>query len=305
MSLADAAEQDLAMAHDAVPARDLDTAERALARAEALLRAHPELPNGSWLMAEVHRGWASIWGLPNGDAERASLAWMRAASLDGGRAPGVGETSGGRPRDTRANIVLEGLEGEDGPGQGPYPTELWIDGEARRRGELVLPPGDHQVALWRDGTLVWAEWVSIGDASTILIHAPVAAPCSLGDFANVRVGARGIAAAGVSCPKWVTATVATPARGLLVATCERSDCGELLEWRVGLSTAGFVAPTSPEAAGHSPDWKAWGLLGAAAVIVTGGVLVAAGAFRASPTSTEFVSGGLRTHALSPLPVAGE
>lgn len=58
-SIADHVENELDRARDAISALDADAAERALARAEALLREHPELPQAAWLRAEVHRAWAA------------------------------------------------------------------------------------------------------------------------------------------------------------------------------------------------------------------------------------------------------
>ncbi len=306
MSVADAVEEGLAAAHDAVSARDLDAADRTLARAEARLRAHPELPNASWLMAEVERGWTSVWSLPNGDRERAAFGWIRAESLDGGRAPGVGERPAGHLATMRTSILLEGEDAasQTSPAR-PRAAELRVDGEARVPGELVLSAGEHQVTVSRDATLVWAEWVSIAEGATILIRAPAAAPCSTGDVAKATLSPGGVGARGVVCPRWVAASALAGKKGLLVATCEGGHCGELLEWRIGLPTAGF-APASAEAGSHRSDWRAWALVGATALIGTAGVLVAAGAFRGSPSSTEFVSGGLRTHAFSLFrPAAGE
>src|SRR5689334_19908131 len=55
-SLAGAIEGEIERARDAVMALDVDLAEHALARAEASLHDHPELPQAAWLLAEVERG---------------------------------------------------------------------------------------------------------------------------------------------------------------------------------------------------------------------------------------------------------
>ena len=92
LAVADSVELELERAREAVAAQDADTAERALSRAEGELRAHPELPQAAWLLAEVERGWAvRHTRVAPVDAERAERAWQRAAGLDGGRVAGVGE----------------------------------------------------------------------------------------------------------------------------------------------------------------------------------------------------------------------
>ena len=61
LTIADRVEKELDRAREAIAALDADVAERALARAETLLREHPELPQAAWLRAEVHRSWAARW----------------------------------------------------------------------------------------------------------------------------------------------------------------------------------------------------------------------------------------------------
>ena len=55
LAVADAVEAELLHARDAIAALDGDGADKALARAEVELLAHPELPQAAWLLAEVRR----------------------------------------------------------------------------------------------------------------------------------------------------------------------------------------------------------------------------------------------------------
>src|SRR5208282_550685 len=87
-------EESLHLARELLTQHDADGAERALAHAEALLRAHSELPQAAWLLAEVERGYATRFArLDPVDLARAARHWRTAAALDGGRTPGVGEDS--------------------------------------------------------------------------------------------------------------------------------------------------------------------------------------------------------------------
>jgi hypothetical protein len=76
LSMAERVEAELDKARDGATALDAEVTERALARAEAILRAHPELPQAAWLMAEVERGWAVRWArIEPVDRVRAARAW--------------------------------------------------------------------------------------------------------------------------------------------------------------------------------------------------------------------------------------
>ncbi|MGH7436349.1 MAG: hypothetical protein ACRENE_11810, partial [Polyangiaceae bacterium] len=63
-------------ARDALAGTDGSAVDREIAKAEALLRAHPELPQAAWLMAEVERVRAVRLGqMPPVDAAAATRAW--------------------------------------------------------------------------------------------------------------------------------------------------------------------------------------------------------------------------------------
>ncbi|MBX3228048.1 MAG: hypothetical protein KIT84_27515 [Labilithrix sp.] len=105
-TVAEHVERELARAQEAAGAADTDAAERALARAEAILREHPEALAAAWLRAEVLRAWSSRWlRLEPRDEARARAAWQEAESLDGGRAPGIGERSAPTPAKLRVTFT--------------------------------------------------------------------------------------------------------------------------------------------------------------------------------------------------------
>ena len=55
----DEVELRLEAAREATDARDADATDRALTSAESILRAHPEMPQAAWLMAEALRAKAA------------------------------------------------------------------------------------------------------------------------------------------------------------------------------------------------------------------------------------------------------
>ena len=109
LSIGDRVEKELERGDRVACALDADAAERALARADALLRANPELPHAAWLRAEVERSWAARFSrVEPTDDVRAAEAWRHAEALDGGRVAGIGETSVASRERVRATIVVEG-----------------------------------------------------------------------------------------------------------------------------------------------------------------------------------------------------
>ena len=287
MDLADRVEAELARAHDAVTAEDEGGADRALARAEGLLRAHAELPNAAWLMAEVHRAWSSRWSrLPPHDAERARLEWQRAAVLDGGRSAGVGE--GAAPHEAPIDSALA-LDGEG---------VARLDGRATAAGPLHIAAGEHHLVVERSGAIVWAEWVTFAPSATLHVAVPDPAPCSTEDLAGATLDHGAVRAVGVRCGSWVAAAPG-PAGRLLVATCEGATCGTVLEYSALPDGLSQTAPPRTEkiaTAGRWPRWASWTLVGVGVAAAAVGVTLAAtGAFRSSPPEVQFVSGGLHVN----------
>jgi len=281
---ADEVERLLDRARDAIAARDAEGVDRALGLAEATLRAHPELPQGAWLMAEVERARSARWRrVPPIDEAAADRAWARAEAIDGGRVPGVGEKAGAA-HGAAATLVVEAPEG----------ATVLLDGEAIGPGPRATREGSHALVVAWDGAPAWASWIDVPPGTTtVRPSAPAPAPCSATDVAHVRVAAGTVEASHVRCGTWAAAMPGPSADAVLVALCEPGRCGPLLEWKA--ESWAWTPPTQPERAARGwPTWATWGLVGAGAVVATGVVVLATGALRSSPSETRFVSGGVKS-----------
>ncbi len=295
--VADEIEDLLGHAREAIVARDATAADRALDAAESRLRAHAELPQAAWLMAEVERARSMRWRrIGPVDGEAAERAWVRAEALDGGRAPGLGEqTASLHPAGASISIKF------------PDEDRAWLDGRPVEGTNVATSAGPHTIAVTSDGVPVWATWIDVpGGASSIETDAPEVAPCSLADTARASPLAaasgatRSVDAGRVRCGRWVAATVGPVPGAVSVATCEAASCGPLLDWHVPIFpafSATAISSREPpaDAAGRRgwPAWATWALAGAGAAAAATVVVVAAGAFRSAPTETIFVNGGLK------------
>ncbi len=278
-SVATRVEEDLHAARELTTQHDADGAERALARAEALLRAHAELPQGAWLMAEVERGWAARFArLEPADMERAARHWRAAAALDGGRAAGVGEPAAG-PRNAAGASSDAGPQPEH---EEPFSidargatSELRWDGDVMTPGTHEARPGLHQLVVSENGAVVFAQWVTVAHGTAIRVAVPTPEPCSRADFA---------VAGAVQCPSWVSAKRGDRASTFLVRTCVANTCGaELLVAPISYAPVG----RGPATVKHRlPAWAAWTLAGAgiAAAAALAGVI----GYYASPVTREVV-----------------
>ncbi len=302
LTIADRVEKELDRAREAISALDGDVAERALARAEALLREHPELPQAAWLRAEVHRSWAARFTrIEPRDDQRAQLAWQEADALDGGRAAGIGEVAFPARPPASAMLSVHGassrklvarLDGNELTGT------TTADGVTSY--PLDVPPAEHQVVVSLDGDPLFASWVSIAAASpgsqrlTIPIHVGDDSACSAASLAGVVREGNTVHAAGISCERWVAAYPAERRGSVLVSRCERNVCGAFVEWRSegGLGGAGGV-PAAGTHAGTWPAWATWTAIGVGVVAATTVALIATGVFESRPTEPRFVAGGVR------------
>jgi hypothetical protein len=285
---ADEVEKLLDRARDAMAARDGDAVDAALATAEATLRAQPELPQAAWLMAEVYRTRSARFRrVPPLDDAAAERAWARAEAIDGGRVTGVGEQAGAA-HPAAASIVLStsGASGLEG-------ATLLLDGVAVRPGVLSTREGAHTLVVAWDGTPVWATWIDApAGSSTVSVTAPTPPACSTSDVQHAQVAAGTIDGSRVRCASWVGALPGPTPGSVLVAACEPGRCGPLLEWHAPPSWSWTPPPETPH---HRwPSWATWGLVGAGAVVATGVVLLATGAFQPAPTETRFASGGVKS-----------
>jgi hypothetical protein len=293
-SIADRVEKELDRANDAIAALDADAADRALARAEAILREHPELPNAAWLRAEVERSWARRFlRIEPRDDTRAQAAWQNAYALDNGRVAGVGEADLGPRKRSAASILVRGVRN--------VRLTVRLDGVDLANGEtsgdatkyaIEVPPAEHQLVALTDGNVVFASWVAIAPNTPVEIAVSESGSCGRATFASVKRGEGGdVHAAGVTCPSWVAAVAGERPGTVLVARCERDRCGPLLEWRV--ERYGGGPPQSVGSGAPWPSWATWTLLGIGAATATSVALVATGVFESRPTEPRFVAGGAR------------
>jgi hypothetical protein len=292
-SVGEDVEKLLERARDAVSARDGEAIDRALATAEATLRAHPELPQGSWLMAEVERVRATRWRrVPPVDVTAADRAWQRAEALDGGRVAGVGE----EPARTGAAAATLTLDLTPDSTSEPVPgTQARLDGEPVHGGVVPTRAGPHAlVVTWNDAP-VWAAWIDVRPGSSSLrVVAPAPPPCSTDDLGRAHLHSRAVD----SDAQWIAAAPAAEPDAVRVAMCEAHACGPLVEWRWRAPSPTTWAWTPPPDRGAAtrggwPSWATWGLVGAGAVIATGVVILATGVLQPAPAETRFISGGIK------------
>ncbi len=297
MSVGDRVEKELERAREAIAALDADAAERALARAEALLRDHPELPQAAWLRAEVERSWAARFSrVEPRDETRAAEAWRAAGALDGGRVAGIGESDLGLRSRVNATFAAFGVQGRPVvvriDGVEPHPTTSSAD---RDTYEVQIAPGEHQLVVTLGGRTLFASWVTVpatGTAVPIEVHLATGGACTRDAFASVAREDGHVRADGVTCPRWVAAVPVDRAGAVLVARCERGTCGPLLEWRLERYGAGGP-PQAPGRRTSWPGWATWTLVGFGAATATAVTLVATGVFEARPVEQRFVAGGAR------------
>jgi hypothetical protein len=287
LGIADQVEDLLDRARDATTARDGDAIDRATQAAEDLLRVHPQLPQASWLMAEVERARSTRWRrIDPADPEAAEREWIRAEALDDGRMPGLGETSAAsHPAEALVTFAV------------PDDDELRLDGKAIPVGEAVATrAGPHALVASAGGSLVWAGWIEVRPgSSTFVVDAPALPACSSADTARALLAGEALHPARVRCARWV-AVARGPAPGSLrVATCAGGHCDALLVWSNGQAWAGSPPVPSKETAHERrlPRWATWVLAGAGVAVAAGVAIAASGVLQAAPTETRFVSGGLK------------
>jgi hypothetical protein len=283
-------------ARDALAARDSDAVDRLLGAADATLRAHPELPQASWLLAEVLRARATrLRRMPPVDEAGAAAAWAQAEALDGGRLAGVGEQIA--PSAPPATFTL--------PAGLFAGATVRIDGVVTTSPTLTTRAGPHAVVVAIDGAPVWASWIDVpAGTSTAGVNGAAwsagVAACSRVDLSRASLAGDTVDAAGIRCPAWLAASdnpagsgaSASTGASVRVAVCAMDHCGPLVAWQAPLPWT-YQPPPQP-AAGRWPTWATWGLVGAGAVVATGIVIVATGVLKPAPTETQYVTGGLRT-----------
>ena len=294
LAIGERVEQELDRAREAIAATDSDGVDQALARAEALLRDHPEVPEAAWLRAEVERSWASRWlRLVPRDEARARTAWEHAAAIDDGRVPGIGELSSTSRPKSHVTFVVRGA-------RAPTRLVLRVDGVALAPKtatpqaltyEADLGPAEHQIVVTSDGRPIHASWAATTDAS-IELALNDATACSVEDLGSVRRERDRIDAAGVVCGQWMVAVPSAQPGSILVARCTGEQCEPLVEWHVDHVAVRPPPPTTQE----RKRWPTWATLtlvgfGAAGATVIG--IVASGALQSRGTVQRFTVGGVR------------
>jgi hypothetical protein len=285
--VADEVETRLEHARDSLTARDGPGVDREVDAADALLRAHPELPQAAWLMAEVERARATRFAQSDPpDTAAVAVAWARAEALDGGRLGGIGEPS--PPHRSDAAGVSVSL---------PWGAALQIDGHPAPPHFTALV-GLHAVVVTRGDLPAWARWVEfgIGDSS-IRPALPAPEPCSAPDVsrASLEADGRAVSASQVSCPHWVVVAPGSRAGSLRIASCAAARCDEPVVWPAEVAWPRAVerAPASSPPS-KWPSWATWAIVGAGVAIAAGAAATAAatGAFASGASETRFVTGGL-------------
>ncbi|MFO7180147.1 MAG: hypothetical protein DIU78_015720 [Pseudomonadota bacterium] len=242
----------------------------ALAEVEAELRAHPELPQSAWLMAE-RLTLAAKLARTSRPAEAAEMV-RRARALEPERAAPFGATDPtGHPEPDAVTITVRGLTARD---------ELVWNGE-RAVPPLARVPGEHHVRVLRLGELVWAGWVSISPENpTLTLDLPTAPACSAADLAIERTSAEQVTPyPDVACGAW--AVVRRGPSGIELAVCQGSRCGP---FRPDPGALRALRPSPGDAPSRArrpqtgPDWLTIALVGAGATLGTVFVLWQAGAF---------------------------
>ncbi len=189
--IADDVERLLDRARDAMVARDGEAVDRVLSAAASTLRAHPELPQAAWLMAEVERARSSrLRRIAPVDEAAASAAWTRAEALDGGRVAGIGEQAAAPP--PAATLTL--------PAGLPASATVLLDGSPAATTTVSTRAGPHALVVLVDGSPAWASWIDApAGTSSVQVSAPLVPGCSKIDVARAKMVGEGIDASGVRC----------------------------------------------------------------------------------------------------------
>jgi hypothetical protein len=286
-STADRVEDLLDRTRDAIAAGDANASEAALDHAEALLRAHPELPQAAWLMAEVERARSVRWRhLSPADPSAADRAWSWADALDHGRVAAVGEraTAEGAAAAAKAEVTIEVSAGEQA---------RW-DGAPVPAARFDTRTGSHALVVTWDDAPVWAGWIDVPPGGRVVRpKAPAPEPCSSADFVGVELEGEAVRAPHVRCERWVAATVGSAAGVVRIASCGSDRCGPMLDWTATPAWSEAIDQERPQQ--RSPHWLPWALAGAGVAVAAGvGAAIGVAASRPSASETRFVTGGLKS-----------
>jgi hypothetical protein len=266
-------------ARNATASLEQSRALAALERAERLLHEHPELPQAAWLMAEQLELTADVEDTaPDGASASAALRG-RAAALEGPRAtPFSDHEPGIEPAAPALHAVnADGLEAGD--------TLEW-DG-VRTDPLLSTASGEHHARVSRNGRLLWAGWVSVGESELrVRLPVPETPACSSDDVgAGHFVDGRAIAAPRARCESYVLARGRVDG-GIDAALCEREICGRIVIWEPATAHNGSAGGAERA----WPRWATYTIAASAGLLATGLVLWRAGVFdrpAAGPATTSY------------------
>jgi hypothetical protein len=275
-------------------------------RVEALLWAHPELPQAAWLLAERYAIEAQLLrGRAEGSPEHGRELERHARDLEGERAKplGLGASHAEAKPDATPEVPAKPDEARSAAGP---PTSAMARAGVRAFDRVVidgvdgaaLEPGRHHVQVYRGTRRAWFAWVDAGATGELGPSDPTPA-CSALDLADVADGATAPRPApGVLCVRWLAARPAAPG-GTELAECTASRCGRWQNTAGALRGDGAHAERAHpgEDTAAWPAWATWGVVGAGVVVATGFVLWQAGLFDRSEAATEFVFTGPSAGAL--------
>ncbi len=270
-------------AHDALTARSAAEVDRALAAAQTLLDAHPELPNAAWLMAEIERARAARFRrITPTDLEAAERAGSRAYALDGGRLAGAGETQATMP--PTATITLQVRPSRE--------AQIWLDGSLVATGTIESRSGPHSIVVTWQGTPIWAKWIEAPPgASTVALSELDAPACSRADLESAQFGdGERVEAHLAQCAHWVAAAPGLKRDAIRVATCEADQCTPLADWYPAPLWSQPVQPEHKHRSGW-PAWATWGLVGTGVAVASGVVAAVVASSSRGAGATQWVLNG--------------
>jgi hypothetical protein len=259
----------LEQARDQLQAGDEATAEGLLAQLDQTLRAHPELLQAGWLMAERHRAEARLARRTSPD--RAIAVDRRADVIEGTRATAFGEP-GAATQASPAKIQVELVV------HGARRHEIDWDG-APARDAISTLPGEHHLVVRRGTRVAWAGWVSALTSGKIDVWVPDAAACSAEDFEQVALDPtmRVNLPSDVKCGSWLAASLGPRPGTLWLTQCRADRCQPATLFSDALTQPAVPDEQTTQKA-FLPAWAAWTLAGAGVVAATSIVLWRVGVF---------------------------
>jgi hypothetical protein len=302
-------EDQLDRARDALAGTDGTAVDTELAKAEATLQAHPELPQAAWLMAELDRIRAvRLRQMAPIDPEGAARAWKRAAAIDGGRQAGMAERALVRPEHGPEHAQQEpsSVASVDIVGAVERGEQAWFDGRPVGR-HVETSAGAHTAIVTWEGDPIWATWHDAPPgASSVALVLPTPPPCSTVDVARAHAFAPEthadetvVDAERVQCGSWVAA-LPDPgsSRSVRMALCSGDRCGPVSTWRlpepwVAPPPPGPVPAVAPAAGKPWPAWVVWSAAGVGVAIAAGAAIALASSANPGPPQTRFVDNGIK------------